>query len=169
VPPEKEIILTVKTLIVTDFMGWSQQTPEEEAESIAKQFKDDHGIILDYTHSIFVHHADEVNPKLIIMDYGGLLPGSDTDVIQLRSLSNWLEDHPSRLAILWTAFTSRAYRWELEDEFEGLDNLMHWIPVDSSGMSQWSIFSDELDQHQNKIIERLIMYFGENGDSDGQN
>lgn len=161
--PEKRLSKPLKTLIVTDYMGSFSETPEEEAAYIAEVFAQ-RGIDLDYEHSYFVHKESEVNPKLIIIDYGGILPGNDTDIMQLRQLANWLEEHPSRLGLIWTSFTHRAWQFELADQFKHVDNLLVWQPVNEHGIDV-NMTIDKEWKHQDEIIDRIVAWFKEENEA----
>lgn len=141
----------IKTLIITDYMGWSGATPEEEAEQIANNFIGSYGITLDYQHHTFVPSSIDSGVKLIIMDYGGVLPGADDMVVaQIRHLCEWAELHPSKLLLIYTAFTSRFYHFDLEDRFGELPNILHWEPVDENGY-RVSMHWEDRDASHDKI------------------
>jgi len=154
----------IKTLIVTDYMGTLGMEPEEEAALIALQFMA-HGISLDWVHSVYVAKHKEVNPDLIIIDYGGILPGSSTDVIQIRELCEWLENHPGKLGLIWTSHTTMIYNFELAGDFEHLDNLIFMEPIDAIGIRIYPTFSKEYEDYENSVYDRIKAYFG---DTDGQ-
>ena len=147
----------IKTLIVTDYMGTLTQEPEEEAEDIARQFQQDYKIELDWTHQTAANNLDEVNPKLIIIDYGGIMPGSDTDLHQVRAVGKWAQAHPSRLVLIWTSFTSRIWKFDLEDEFDEMDNVLLWEPGGEYYHSSTPF--DELQEHQQETILKIRYWY----------
>lgn len=150
----------IKTLIVTDYAG-SAIKPEQEADEIATYFGDYHGLYLNYTHSTSVHVASERSPEFIIMDYGGIMPGSDNDVWQLRQLCEWAESHPGKLVLIWTSFTSRVWKFELENEFGHLDNVLHWKPVRSDGSTQYDILTDVWEKYEDELVEKIRQWYGQ--------
>lgn len=148
----------IKTLIVTDYMGSLGTQPEEEAEYIARLFLEMYGIELDWQHSTSVD-TREYTPDLIIIDYGGILPGSDMDVWELRQLAEWAAEHPSKLALIWTSFTAKVWVFELEDEFKDLDNILLWVPVGPNGRRTLPDFDTE-HIHQESVAQKIRFWYG---------
>lgn len=145
----------IKTLIITDYMGTSVAEPEEEAVNIARLFKQDFDIDLNWTHQTAANNLENINPKLIIIDYGGLLPGSDVDIHQMRAVLNWAQDHPSRLVLIWTSFTANIWKYELEDEFKEADNVLLWEPGESTHFFSF----DEAEKHQAEVVMKIRHWY----------
>ena len=61
---------------------------------------------------------------LLIIDYGGLSPGSSTGELQVNAACRYAENHPNCLVVIWTGFTSYIYEDELEEKFGHLDNIV---------------------------------------------
>lgn len=62
---------------------------------------------------------------LLVLDYGGLsTAGGSHAEMQVWSACNYAENHPGSLVVLWSKFTERIYRGELEDTFGHLDNVL---------------------------------------------
>lgn len=158
-PEHKEPDVTIKTLIIMDYMGGSDMTPEEEAAHIAEQFDVLHGIRLNYD---FSSHANDIwrEYKLIIMDYGGAagMGADDTIVYQFREVTRWAEEHPSRLVLFWTSCTSRFWHWEIKDEFEDLANVLFYDPVNEHGEAMR--INDSLFDHQDQVIQTIKTILG---------
>lgn len=121
----------IKTLIINDMGGGGGMSPEEEAEQIAYYMKELHDIDLDWTHTtaLGVGTLDEINPKFIILDYGGAAMGyGNNGYVQVDAVVRWAIEHPSRLLLIYTAYT--LYMVDDVMEFEDLpDNILPWDPT----------------------------------------
>lgn len=149
---------TIKTLIITDVMGAGGLEPAEEAKEIAYLFKQLYDITLDWQHEEHAGTIEEHDPKLIIIDYGGMLPGQSTDVQQVTEVIKWAQDHPSRLVLIWTTFTARIWKFDLEDEFQDLDNVLLWRPF-LDGSSYAPISFDEMDAYEKEVVLKLRHWY----------
>lgn len=108
--------MTVKTFILRDI---PYSDPEHELEMILFELNEN-GIAAEII-------ADSAGPQdlnnysfdLLIIDYGGMaaMGAFDTALFNLRYTLNWLEDHPSVTAIVWTMFTAEIAK-EIYDSFE---------------------------------------------------
>lgn len=118
--------MSIKTLIITDFMGG--ETTEEVLEDLerslnvpANQFD-----VIGHFDAV----AEEVEEKseradLLVIDYGGVMPGAGGMVSsQIRWVCEWAENHPGKLVILLTMFTAEIYLNEFEEEFGKCDNII---------------------------------------------
>jgi hypothetical protein len=62
--------------------------------------------------------SDSHEMDVLVVDYGGLHGGYGDAVHRYgTSVAKWAEEHPGRLVVLWTPFTSTLYRSTFEAEF----------------------------------------------------
>jgi hypothetical protein len=157
VPPKPEG-KPIKTLIVTGYMGSLGERPEEEAAYIARLFLELYGMQLDYTHTTAVNEID-ASYRLVIIDYGGLMPGAESAAEwQVRAVCEWAEEHPSRLVLIWSLFTAKIWKSEVEDHFHEQSNILLWVPVDDRGWSALKL--DEETKYQNKVTDTIKALLG---------
>lgn len=147
----------IKTLIIADPSGSAGMEPEEEADFIARYMAELHGIVLNYTITTGAHMLDEIKPDLVILDYGGAMMGyGDTAFSQVSYVLKWAEEHPSKLVLIYTLFTT----WMVHEVYEDiipLDNVLFWDPSDKYRRSMtW----DKKDSHQAELALKIRHWYG---------
>ena len=115
VEPEEPVLKSVRTFILRDYPFGD---PDDEIKAILLELSLE-GIKGDIV-------ADTSAPQelrdhgfdLLIIDYGGMasMGASGVALHNLRYTINWLEDHPSVVAIVWTFFTGELVG-EIYDNF----------------------------------------------------
>lgn len=147
----------IKTLMILDPSGSVGMEPEEEAESIAKYLAELYGIVLNYTVTTGAQLLDEVKPDLVILDYGGAMMGyGDTAFSQVDYVLKWAEEHPSKLVLIYTLFTTLMVH-EIQEDIEPLDNVLFWDPSDKYRRSlKW----EERDTHQEELALKIRHWYG---------
>jgi len=140
-------MLRIRVGIVNDWMTQDNMTMEEEAEYIFEELKETFlGADLELAASgMGVHKVTERRLDLLVIDYGGVLPGTDTPVHQIRAALHWGQEHPSGLVYLYTRHTRRIYEFELQEEFGELDNVEYRYDEDPRG---------------EEVRKRVRMWFG---------
>jgi len=147
----------VKTLIITDPTGGAGMSPEEEADFIARYMAEMYGIVLNYVHSTAAQSLKEVQPHLVILDYGGASIGyGDTGYHQIEYVLKWAEDHPSKLVLIYSLFTTWMVH-EIQEDIEPLDNVLFWDPSDKE--YRRSLPWDERDKHQNELALKIRHWY----------
>jgi len=147
----------IKTLMILDPSGSLGMEPEEEAESIAKYLAELYGIVLNYTVTTGAQLLDEVKPDLVILDYGGAMMGyGDTAFSQVDYVLKWSGEHPSKLVLIYTLFTTWMVH-EIREDIEPLDNVLFWDPCDKYRRSlKW----EERDTHQEELALKIRHWYG---------
>lgn len=147
----------IKTLIIADPSGGAGMEPEEEADFIANYMAEAHGIVLNYTITTAAHVLDEVKPNLVILDYGGAMMGyGDTAWRQVDYVLKWAEEHPSKLVLIYTLFTTWMVH-EIQEDIDPLDNVLFWDPSDKYRRSlKW----EERDAHQEEVALKIKHWYG---------
>ena len=92
-----------------------------------------------------VDKVTERHLDLLVIDYGGVLPGTDMPMWQIREALRWAEEHPSSLLYLYTTHTRRIYEYELKDQFGHLENVDYRYDSDPRG---------------EEIIQRVRLWLG---------
>lgn len=113
----------IKTAFVFDESGY--QTPEDEMQLAVDELAA-LGIAVKVAKvatnmmDVYREHFD-----LLVIDYGGLstMGGSHANM-QVWTACKYAEDHPGALVILWSKFTERVYRGELQEAFGHLNNVL---------------------------------------------
>ena len=83
--------------------------------------------------------------ELLVIDYGGLSTmGGSHAGMQVWSACKYAEDHPGSLVVLWSKFTERIYRGELEAEFGLLDNVLLRYAKEESGYEKTERFNAKI-------------------------
>jgi len=120
---------TIRVGIVVDFMGWSEQTPEEERDEIIELLQAttlEGANVKLVAYANWVHGVTGTPMDLFVLDYGGVLPGADDMVrSQIRTAIKWAEDHPGKLLYLYTDFTRNWYEREYDETFGGHENIVY--------------------------------------------
>ncbi len=117
--------MKILTGILVDPMGhgFGEVSPEQEIE----------GHIHDYSELLRpdalkpyrLQSAHEIKPgtRLVLFDYGGMMPGSDDLVLsECRALLQWATDNPSGLVVVISSFT---YRNQIQYEMEEMGLTPH--------------------------------------------
>ena len=143
--------------MILDPSGSVGMEPEEEAESIAKYLAELYGIALNYTVTTGAQLLDEVKPDLVILDYGGAMMGyGDTAFNQVDYVLKWAEEHPSKLVLIYTLFTTWMVH-EIQEDIDPLDNVLFWDPSDKYKHSlKWQ----ERDAHQEELALKIRHWYG---------
>ena len=82
---------------------------------------------------------------LLVIDYGGLSTfGGSHAGMQVWAACKYAEDHPGCLVVLWSKFTERVYRGELEAEFGLLDNVLLRYGKDETGYDKPERFNAKI-------------------------
>jgi hypothetical protein len=117
--------MSVRTIIICDPAG----AKDEMLEGVQRDCEVWGEIKLDVilcAYSMFPD-ARQTDADLLVIDYGGMsscMGGEDRSRMEVRMACNWAEDHPGRPVVIWTSFTARLYRGELEAEFGHLGNIL---------------------------------------------
>jgi hypothetical protein len=120
--------------IVVDWMGSGDFTAEEEIDEIMKRLGSWlKGASLKLAaHSYSVHQSTKEHIDLLVLDYGGVLPGADDMVnSQMREAKEWAENHPSGLLFLYTDYTRQLYEAEIGSELDEINNVVFRHQEDS--------------------------------------
>lgn len=116
-------MIRIRTAFVFDESGC--QTPEDEAQTAVDELA---GLglavkvakVATNMMDLYRDHFD-----LLVIDYGGLSTmGGDHANMQVWRACKYAEDHPGTLIILWSKFTERVYRGELQSTFGHLNNVL---------------------------------------------
>ncbi|MCE5335228.1 MAG: hypothetical protein LLG06_11655 [Desulfobacteraceae bacterium] len=103
----------MKVCALVDFVGTSEQTPEEEYAEIKRrlcELLDISPANMTYKTEVFPHQLNNESLDLYVIDFGGVLPGcEDTIVSQFGELLNQIENKPSTLFVIWSRFTAWFY------------------------------------------------------------
>ena len=75
-------------------------TREEELKRILQTYEHDHRLKLDATLKDVFDPADAERAEVIVFDWGGMSIGNDLLGHQIRTVTRWVEDHPSALVII---------------------------------------------------------------------
>lgn len=116
----------IKIVIITDPVG------EDDPQVMLEQFADTVKVplreldLLGHYNGIAEEVLEAMNrADVVLIDYGGMAIGAmDTVVAHVREVCKWAEEHPSKLAILWTQFTSAVYMDELYEQFGKNENII---------------------------------------------
>lgn len=168
----------IKTLCVFDPMISAGMTADEQAAQEIEALRE-----IDLLDVVLIARLDgmirvkDYDPDLLLIDYGGLSAQYgcwERAVTEVEYACKWAEDHPGKLMVIWTYFTSRLYR-EVEDQFKHLTNvLVRTMDRDSdekvlAGMRAW--FPDSLlpapdySQREPLIIPSRWNYDDEDSDA----
>lgn len=159
----------IKTLIIADPSGGAGMEPEEEADFIARYLAEMHGLVIDYTITTGAQTLDEAKPDLVILDYGGAMIGyGDTAYSQVKYVLKWAEEHPSKLVLIYTFFTTWMVH-EIQEDIDPLDNVLFWDPLDKYRRSlPW----EEKDIYQAELALKIRHWYGilelENMENNGE-
>lgn len=147
----------IKTLIIADPAGGVGNTPEEEGDFMAKYLAEVHGIVINYTVTTAAQTLDEAKPDLVILDYGGAMMGyGDGAWRQVDYVLKWAENHPSKLVLIYTLFTTWMVH-EIQEDINTLDNVLFWDPSDKYRRSMpW----DERAKHQEVVALKIRHWYG---------
>ncbi len=62
---------------------------------------------------------------LVVIDYGGVGVWNQASAnAQIWAVCAYAEDHPSTLVVIWTGFTARVYREQIEPQFANVSNIV---------------------------------------------
>lgn len=112
----------VKVGIVNDFMAYMGLSVEEERHEIVVELRKNYCGNVD---AVVVWGAEipdfESMPEvdLLVIDYGALWQSSGLVEDFSRRVRRWADEHPGKLVVLWTSFTSSIYQRVFESEFLG--------------------------------------------------
>lgn len=122
--------MSVKVAIVVDIMGDNEEEIAEMMDELRARIEIDAELLV---WGAAVDIIDDPRVDLVIIDYGGMLPGCD-DLVRgnFRYVAEWAENHPSKLVMIWTSFSVIIYQDEVGGEFDHLDNIILW------GASRWT-------------------------------
>jgi len=148
--------MTLKAFYLIDFMGSAGKEPEQEVADTMKAFAD---LGLPVELSGWSYSFDDIENypfiDIVILDYGGVLPGADDMVRgQLRAAWQWAEEHPSKLMIVYSLYTWRMYSDEMNEAFGELANVvcafadMHYSDV----VLKWFNVTSTLTVHDKLIV-----------------
>jgi hypothetical protein len=117
--------MKILTGILVDPMGhgFGEVTPEQEIKDHIHDYSD--LLKPDKLKPYTLQSAREIKPgtKLVLFDYGGMMPGSDDLVLsECRALLQWAIDNPSSLVIVISSFT---YRNQIQYEMEEMGVTPH--------------------------------------------
>jgi hypothetical protein len=117
----------LKAFYLIDFMGAGGLTPEEEVAETMSHLQE-LGLPIDL--AVWSYSFNEINDSphidIVILDYGGVLPGCDDMVkSQIRSVYSWASEHPGKLVLVWSSFTWDLYRDEMLEAFGDLENVKY--------------------------------------------
>ena len=117
-------MMTIKAGFVLD--NSMTFTPEQERESVLMELEyfgltDIEVVFSDY--SMPINLDKEID--LLIIDYGGASASGagGAATANIWDVCNYAEEHPSCFVAIWTTYTQRHYRDELEDEFGHVSNI----------------------------------------------
>jgi hypothetical protein len=101
-------------------MGSSFQEPEEEYAEIKKIFCQELGLNpeeITFVPEVMPHKLQGMSTDIYVIDYGGMLPGSD-DLIRsiFRDVIRLIEDRPNTLFVIWSQFSMNWYRELVKEE-----------------------------------------------------
>jgi sugar/nucleoside kinase (ribokinase family) len=116
----------LKVIVVNDFMGSSIASTEEEVVGILGELEEN-GIPVELkSHFDYFPEDLEIKPAdIFVLDFGGLLPGADSLIVDaVRSAAEWAENHPGKLLVLWSSFTTQWYMNEAKHLFPELTNIV---------------------------------------------
>jgi len=143
----------IKTLIITDPTSWAEE-PEEEAATIARYMEELYGLDLDWTSETAAQILDDVDPDLVILDYGGAAMGySGGGRRQVDEVVRWAKEHPSRLVLVYTTLTLIMVE-DVLDLDELPDNILAWDPQPGKmlGKDRW--------EHMEKVTLKIKHWYG---------
>jgi len=148
----------IKTVIIVDSMGSESGTPAEEIAEIIETLKNDWNLPVEVVAAgEGAYVLDDQNPDLVIIDYGGMMPGcEDTVNSNIRYVLDWASEHPGKLVILWTDFTYLIYHHEFEEEFSDRDNILFRYSDGHANGVLSEMFSSKY------TIEKVRRWFGVN-------
>jgi len=132
--------------VVLDFMGAGDLTPEEEFEQLKKDIGEVLANPVDYTDAKMVHRIKE-GSRLVIFDFGGLMPGTNLMEDQSRQVITWASEHPNALVLVISTFTfSNFIQPEMESlgmTTESTPNIKQWNQFDA--LPEWPGFASKPD------------------------
>lgn len=73
-----------------------------------------------------VHMLRDKDIDMLIVDYGGIARLGQMSAVewQMNEARKWADEHPSKLMILWTPFTSQYYK-EFNETLPAIENVLH--------------------------------------------
>jgi len=140
---------TIRVIVIVDPVGSALGTPNEEIAGIMRDLRDfcddmNFELVAGLTGTYAI---DDKRADLLIVDYGGMscAGASDTCVWEMRFATEWAQNHPGCLMVVWSSFSRRLYERELSEEFGHLDNVIWRCEGDTDqfdAIRQW--FGDPL-------------------------
>lgn len=130
----------LKTAIIVDLFGTSMSTPEEEVQNLVETYEKNFGISLKVHQPVW---PSEIEPstKLVLFDYGGMMPGNSLMQDQSRELITWADNNPNSLVVVVSAFTyNNAIEEELNENGLVFNNIIcqDWLSHDfEASFNEW--------------------------------
>lgn len=107
--------LPIKVWALVDCMGSLGKSDEEEYQEIRSDIEAVHGMKVAFKTGKHPWMLAQQKVDAYIIDYGGLLPGSDDGIRSTyRSLLEQIQEKPNTLFVLYSAFTQRWYLGVME-------------------------------------------------------
>lgn len=139
--------MNIKTGILVDPMGhgMGEVSPEQEVKDHIKEYSE---LLRPHTLSPYrlkSAYQVKLGTKLILFDYGGMMPGSGDLVSgEARQVIRWAEDNPSGLVVVVSDFTyRRVIRGEMEELGLNLYNVVHRESLFADPIPLWFRMGDK--------------------------